>query len=473
MTIIIQQPKDSNGNPQPMVYDSVSGKIIVDSEGYVLMGQDKPLINVPSRLNYITTPKTQTSGIQEAINYSVVFSPNKKIKLKEGQFNVSTQVNLPGYVTLEGSGLFQTQINAQDTSLTIFKNNLNEGFQTIGNLSFLGSAYRGIDMSNFTNTNNGDNVYIHDIRFNTQYSDCQINMDNNGQSILENIWNTASGSTSTYSLRWNVNGETIRIFNFIDGSTNGMLLSGSLIRMSYCQVNRITFDLSFQTVHIFSYVQGVLNGYAISEPTFAFISASGEDGTIQVFSLESVEWQQGGMTALFDLSQNLGTLYFSYMSLKNVSFNNGNSSVSVAWTNTLPSGGGIGFTGLIPYSLVVDNISFNSWGTLEASSGSPSYQIPPFTQRTTFSGNLFKKLLISSPSVPASGTAQSNTNPYAVKVYVNGGAITEIQITIGSTTYTVYSNSTASAVYESFTLPAGASITLTYTTAPTWSWLPE
>ena len=79
----------------------------------------------------------------------------------------------------------------------------------------------------------------------------------------------------------------------------------------------------------------------------------------------------------------------------------------------------------------------------------------------------------STPTVPDSGTAQSNSNPYAVKVYVNGGALTKIQITIGSTTYTVYSNSTASAVYEGFTLPAGASITLTYSTAPTWSWLPE
>ena len=77
------------------------------------------------------------------------------------------------------------------------------------------------------------------------------------------------------------------------------------------------------------------------------------------------------------------------------------------------------------------------------------------------------------PSVPASGTAQQNTNPYAVKVYVTGGALTEIQITINGTAYTVYSNSTASAVYEGFTLPIGASITLTYSTAPTWEWVPE
>ena len=83
------------------------------------------------------------------------------------------------------------------------------------------------------------------------------------------------------------------------------------------------------------------------------------------------------------------------------------------------------------------------------------------------------KPTIATPSVPASGNSSQNTNAYPVKVYVQGGAITEIQITIGSNTYTVYSNSTASAVYEGFTLPAGASITLTYTTAPTWSWVPE
>ena len=83
------------------------------------------------------------------------------------------------------------------------------------------------------------------------------------------------------------------------------------------------------------------------------------------------------------------------------------------------------------------------------------------------------KPTIATPSVPASGTALQNTNAYPVKVYINGGAITEIQVSIGGTAYTVYSNSTASAVYEGFTLPIGASITLTYSTAPTWEWVPE
>ena len=69
MTVIVQQPTDSNGNPQPMVYDSDTGKIIVDSNGYVING-GKRLVNIPTKADYVSTPKTQTAGIQEAIDYA-------------------------------------------------------------------------------------------------------------------------------------------------------------------------------------------------------------------------------------------------------------------------------------------------------------------------------------------------------------------------------------------------------------------
>jgi len=77
------------------------------------------------------------------------------------------------------------------------------------------------------------------------------------------------------------------------------------------------------------------------------------------------------------------------------------------------------------------------------------------------------------PAVPASGTAITNTNLYPVLVYINGGAITNItRKTITGTSYTVYSDSTASAVYMPVRLESGDSITITYTTAPTWTWVP-
>lgn len=76
------------------------------------------------------------------------------------------------------------------------------------------------------------------------------------------------------------------------------------------------------------------------------------------------------------------------------------------------------------------------------------------------------------PSIPSSGTAQENTNPYAVDVYVYGGDVTEIQITRGGTANTVFSVSTAIAMSgQGYRLNPGDSITVTYSTAPSWEWL--
>ena len=69
MTVIVQQPTDSNGNPQPMAYDSDTKKIIVDSNGFIVSGGQR-LVNVPSKADYVSTPKTQSSGFLEAWNYS-------------------------------------------------------------------------------------------------------------------------------------------------------------------------------------------------------------------------------------------------------------------------------------------------------------------------------------------------------------------------------------------------------------------
>ena len=77
------------------------------------------------------------------------------------------------------------------------------------------------------------------------------------------------------------------------------------------------------------------------------------------------------------------------------------------------------------------------------------------------------------PSVPASGTALQNQYPYPVEVYLNGGAVTQVTRTVNGTNYTVFSSSSAVALSGlTIRLEAGDSITLTYTTAPTWVWAP-
>ena len=83
-------------------------------------------------------------------------------------------------------------------------------------------------------------------------------------------------------------------------------------------------------------------------------------------------------------------------------------------------------------------------------------------------------IVVTTPSVPASGTAQENTNPYSIDAYLYGGTVTEIQITRNGTAYTVFSNSTGVALSgQSYKLNPGDSITLTYTTAPDWEWLSD
>ena len=132
MTVIVQQPTDSNGNPQPMVYDSDTGRIIVDHDGYVLMGMDKPLIDVPSKANFINTPKTQTSGILEGLT-SVKNAGGGKLVLVSPSSEDGSQY--PYYitepisvdisnltVTIEGNGatiVAQSNFSSPDYILTL------------------------------------------------------------------------------------------------------------------------------------------------------------------------------------------------------------------------------------------------------------------------------------------------------------------------------------------------------------------
>ena len=78
------------------------------------------------------------------------------------------------------------------------------------------------------------------------------------------------------------------------------------------------------------------------------------------------------------------------------------------------------------------------------------------------------------PAVPVSGTAQQNTNPYPVNVYIYGGTVTQIQITKGTgrIAYTVFSNTAGIALSgQTFKLDPGDEIAIVYCTAPLWVWV--
>lgn len=64
------------------------------------------------------------------------------------------------------------------------------------------------------------------------------------------------------------------------------------------------------------------------------------------------------------------------------------------------------------------------------------------------------------PGVPASGTPVTNTSPLPAQVVVSGGTGTNVTI-----------NGTAQGTFDgTYTVPAGGTISLTYSVAPTWTW---
>ncbi len=65
------------------------------------------------------------------------------------------------------------------------------------------------------------------------------------------------------------------------------------------------------------------------------------------------------------------------------------------------------------------------------------------------------------PAVPASGTALTNPFPFDTAVYVSGGTVTAVDL--GGTATGLTSGQ--------FSVPAGETITLTYSAAPTWVWV--
>ena len=178
MTVIVQQSTDSNGNPQPMVYDQDTGKIIVDSNGYVING-GKRLVNVPTKADYVSTPKTTTAGIQEAINY-VGTGVNSPILLGSGEFTISRSIviNYNG-IRILGSGHGNSLLNngvgtvLYTTTAGIDFIDLNEEDGNtddweIGNIRFvfdssLTSTGSAINVINPTPSYGFAHAYIHDL----------------------------------------------------------------------------------------------------------------------------------------------------------------------------------------------------------------------------------------------------------------------------------------------------------------------
>jgi len=100
MTVLVR-PK---GIGDWSVKDNQNDLIIVDAQGNVLNGSDQIIANIPTIADFVSTPKTQTAGIQEAMNYAAstaIYDEDEDgyilppIKILTGLYSLDADVVLP------------------------------------------------------------------------------------------------------------------------------------------------------------------------------------------------------------------------------------------------------------------------------------------------------------------------------------------------------------------------------------------
>lgn len=98
------------------------------------------------------------------------------------------------------------------------------------------------------------------------------------------------------------------------------------------------------------------------------------------------------------------------------------------------------------------NFQFSTWANSNPSQGQFQFEGPMSGDTSLFT--------VSTPAVPASGTAFTN-NQNSSMVYISGGTVTQINVA------NINTGRTSGAFY----IPMNRSITLTYSVAPTWVWI--
>ncbi len=423
------------------------------------------------------TPGTQTSGIQEAINYlpqstnDYSGSGGGKIVLRSGLYQIASQIVIPAnyayYLILEGEGMGTTELRWVSQSVP---------------------QYGMITQTNFGNFNSPLplNIVIIDMMLSAPasypmyllyLSPNNIIMNRVAFSSIEMLTQSATGSGYT--------------FDFNTPPTTKPSLQGAYIasgngnKQSFREcvfqglANGIYFYETYH-VHVTRSMFAFTGRYQING---TYYNGTGLSGMYTQYG-PAIIWDGGtGTFGRFVIEKNHFFNDYTDLLIVNTSFNGkaiirGNlfdgstynliissqsNSVELR-ENTFTIGGSLLNNGI--YSIDT------STGSLSTTVNNVGMINNTFNINTSSTNN-FNYPSITTPSVPASGTAQQNTYLFPVEVYLNGGTVTQVTRTAGRTNYTVFSSSSGVALAGlTVRLEPADSITITYTAAPTWVWAP-
>ena len=449
MTIIVQPSTDSNGNPQPMVYDSDTGKIIVDHDGYYING-GKRLVNVPTVSEYVSTPKTQTGGVLDGINYCI---SNKitKLHIKGGVYYINaftdagTSYGNPAYAGLpipqiysdgtqvaleiEGEGGYNWGYSSSANSSTIFYLKSDASATLPTSSDYIASIIKLIlpsGQSSGSNNLTGSYIFRNFIvRLDPNFlanSYCLalsgINAEDGANSfIMDNVLIDVDGiddnTTPTYPVPTYISGKTgtntnqgvlfPSYSNFINNVhvTNSFIVywqiawwfDGDLILLDRCGHSYCNHGFVFNSNASTFWV--IRDHFHQATPNLLYTNFS-SPSTQQITIFDNLQMYNLGLFGTYAAASDNNTL-----------------------------------SGIMTWSSPQDNTTINPLIGTPFASGQGKYM-------RVLNLNKYTIVPPTTPSVPTSGTAQENTNPYPVDVYIYGGTVTEIQITKNGTTYTVY-----------------------------------
>lgn len=424
--------------------DPSKGYITVSAKGVANGLSDKPNDDAdfgPDTYNPNYTgsgiPYTQTSGIAEAETYimnniSGYDYPGTystiKIKLLTGNFKCSSagqmhNSSLLNAIIIEGQGSSATNIDLTDMPAGDYLFDI----QNIGNLYNL--KISGMRYASY-NTGSGSGGLINYV------------VTNDPDIMLDDV-NMGTNAFSGHSV-------------IIQGSSTAMPF---LVQLNNCNAT-YSFDEGWYIAyaHQVTMVGGGGGVGMTFENCFSFAGLGVHVGQIQHISCNTV-YYNGTHNVNLAVSGDID----------NITIMGGNSYVNdppivipANQTLTLKS---LVIDGLIAldYASNVDIVSIGSGATATIN----NIQALNLSSNNTFGFIVNLHNSPTTPTVPASGTAQPNTNPYPVNVYLYGGTVTVIDYTQAGGSATEVGTSGPATVG----LNPGDSITLTYSAAPTWKWV--
>lgn len=396
-------------------------------------------------------PYTQTSGIQEALTY---VNPGDAVGLLQGDFEPTDTITITKNVIFMGIpsatqslgplsqspdeyGLYPVNVKSPGNKPT-FTIEFPGGTSTNGVTGFV--YFHGITLTGTDNIDNTLEVAIES--GNGSYQNVNVQFQNSRITTYYDCVHVGSSTNHSYV-------EFNSIHSLFDSFLNGGIycISGELY-VSQSHVNNSVMNVYASTSY----------GYKV-ETTFQKVTINGTISetaldTFQFFgSLGHVEitgghWYNNYGGNVFHLSGNSGELMY----IANIS---------------TYAGPGTADSFYFDSGAAVDNFTANS--VFMGGNGGVS-----FASGTTIGTNFLltsifphSKVTVTTPSVPTSGTAQQNTNPYPVNVYLYGGTVTAVNYTPAGGSATQVGTSGPATVR----LNPGDSITLTYSAAPTWNWV--